>query len=309
MRRQCNKTAAVGLALVLLAGCASTAPGPEAADPAEGGLSAQAPSADDLDPDLLFHALAAERLGAAGNYIEAYGHAHEAALLSDNPDLARQAVSLAMRVGNWEGVTTSARRWRQLDEESSAAEQLIVLGLMNQAEFESAARELAPILRAAEDRAEAWREVTLLIASAERDDNALAVMDALVERMPETDESQVLESRSLLLWQMGRPEEAFELARSAAEGSEDTDRLIWAAQLAAANDDFEAALELYQNARAVDPDNARLALAQAEVLRQMDREADAIELLRTVPESTATLYSLGLYQYEAEDLEGARQSW
>ena len=194
------------------------------------------PDAQDLDPDLMFHVLAAERLSADGNFFEAYGHAYEAALLSDNSDLARQAASLAMRVGDWAGVTQSARRWRQLDQDSNAAQQLIILGLINQGQRVAAAREIEPNFNSAEpsstvERTMTWRDAAMLIASAEDDEDALATMDALVERVADSDPSQVLEARSLLLWQLGQPEAAFDLAREAAEGSENVERLIWAAQL------------------------------------------------------------------------------
>ncbi len=318
MCQQCNKIAALALVVCLLSACTTQERDHDAMNEADSGPSpAQAsgsnrdtpPSADDLDPDLLFHALAAERLSSDGNYTDAYGHAYEAALLSDNPDLARQAVSLAMQVGNWEGVTLAARRWQQLDTDSNAADQLVILGLINQGEADSAAREITPMIRSADDASEAWREVTLLIASAEDDADALAVMDALIERMPDAEAEQVLESRSLLLWQLGQPEAAFELARSAAEGSDNVDRQIWAAQLAAANDDFESALGFYARARELDPDNTQLALAQAEVLRQMERGDDAIALLSASAASTGTLYTLGLYQFEIDDLAGAKASW
>jgi tetratricopeptide (TPR) repeat protein len=312
-RQQRNKSLAVALMIVALTGCAADGgtvrDGRDTADDARSVEASNAPSAENLDPDLLFHALAAERLGSQGNYLEAYGHAYEASLLSEDADLARQAVSLAMRVGYWEGVTQAARRWLQLDPASTAASQLVVLGLINQDQAEAAARELAVMIESADDVAEAWRETTLLMASAELDEQALATMDALAERLPDEDPGRILESRSLLLWQLGQPEAAFDLARRAAEDSNDIDRLVWTAQLAVANEDYEAALEWYRQARRIDAGDAGLALAEAEVLRQMERGDEALELLASVPPSTSTLYTLGIYQFELDDLAAARQSW
>jgi len=311
-RQQRNNSLALALMFLALTACTAGGPvreGQDAAgaDPSAGAESA--PSAENLDPDLLFHALAAERMGSQGNFFEAFEHAYEASLLSDDPDLARQAVSLAMRVGHWEGVTQAARRWLQLDPDSSAASQLVVLGLINQDQPEAAARELAASIESADDAAAAWRDAILLTASAEQDEQALATMDALAERLPDEDPGQVLESRSLLLWQLGRPEAAFDLARSAAAGSSDIDRLVWTAQLAVANEDYDSALDWYRRARRIDSEDPGLALAEAEVLRQMEQGDEALELLASVPPSTSTLYTLGIYQYELDDLEGARRSW
>jgi len=315
-RSQCNTIATLIILLTLLSACASSGSGVSGGS-TDGGSDESiasereedAPSAEDLDPDLLFHVLAAERFSADGNYQDAYGHAYEAAILSDNPDLARQAVGLAMRLDNWAGVTQSARRWRQLDASSDAAAQLVVLGLMNQNQVVAAARELAPQIESAEDRAVAWREAASLMASAESDENALATMEEVITRVDDADPSRLLESRSLLLWQLGEQDAALELALSAANKGGDLEQLVWAAQLAEAGEELETALGLYQRALEVEPDDAQLALAAAELMRELDRAPEAVSLLSSAPESTGTLYTLGLYQFESEDLDQAAQSW
>lgn len=315
-RSQCNTIATLIILLTLLSACASSGSGVSGGS-TDGGSDESiasereedAPSAEDLDPDLLFHVLAAERFSADGNYQDAYGHAYEAAILSDNPDLARQAVGLAMRLDNWAGVTQSARRWRQLDASSDAAAQLVVLGLMNQNQVVAAARELAPQIESAEDRAVAWREAASLMASAESDENALATMEEVITRVDDADPSRLLEGRSLLLWQLGEQDAALELALSAANEGGDLEQLVWAAQLAEAGEELETALGLYQRALEVEPDDAQLALAAAELMRELDRAPEAVSLLSSAPESTGTLYTLGLYQFESEDLDQAAQSW
>jgi len=314
---QCNKIACLILTLILLSACATPRDSEldqsrVKEDTANLGTepgAGRAPTGQDLDPDLLFHVLAAERFSADGNYEQAYEHAYEAAILDDNPDLARHAVSLAMQLDDWAGVTRSARRWRQLDRESTAAAQLVVLGLINQGEVMAAARELALQLELANDSPEAWREAALLIASANDEGDALETMDAVVDRVEGADESRVLESRSLLLWQLGDQERAFDLALSAARDGGDLELLIWAAQLAEANDDPGAALELYAEAMTIDPDDSQLMLARAELLSDLDRTDEAIDLLQSSEPSTDLLYTLGLYQFEAEGIEDARSTW
>ncbi|MFU8831497.1 MAG: tetratricopeptide repeat protein, partial [Wenzhouxiangella sp.] len=120
---------------------------------------------------------------------------------------------------------------------------------------------------------------------------------------------QVLESRSFLMWQLGRTAEALELALDAAEQGGERDHRVWAAQLAAAEDDLELALDLYRQARADNPTDRGLALAEVEILRQMDRTDEAIDFLATMPPDSDVLYTLGSYLYQAGRLEEAEAAW
>jgi len=297
------------LMLTMVIGCASPGSHDTQTDPVDDAEATAGRSAEDLDPDLLFHALAAERMGAAGDLEQALEHALSAAEISDNPDLARQAVSLAMQLEDWDAMEQAAARWLELDSESSAAFQLLVLSEVNSGQFERAARRLADQVGRAADPADGWREAALLLASAAEASSALTTMDAVVERLGPDESEQSLESRSLLLWQLGRSDEALTLARQAVEMEPTPGRLVWAAQLAAANDDLDGALEYYRQARRLDPDDNDLALAEAEVLRLLERNDEALDVLSAQPADTGVLYTLGLYHVESGELEEARQVW
>jgi tetratricopeptide (TPR) repeat protein len=317
MFEQC-KFLMVVVAVGVLAACA-TSPTPDPAQPGDDGDQAgvranealdDVGGADDIDADLLFHVIAAERLGAVGDYHEALDHYLQAARLGDDPDLARQVVSMAMRLRDWATMVDGARRWQELVPDEQAPDQFLVLGWMNLGEVDKAARSLAENISAAEDQRGAWHDAVVLMAAAEEDDVILATMDELVEHLGDrTDRLEVLQARSHLHWQLDQPDQALALALETAELSGERDQLVWAAQLAAADKQLELAHELYRRARQIAPDERDLGLAEAEVLRQMDQPDRAIDVLNAMPADSEVLYTLGSYLYQAERMEEAGDVW
>ncbi len=270
-----------------------------------------APLADgDLDADLLFHVLAAERLVRVGDFEAALEHQLEAARLGTDPDLARQVVGMAINLEDWPAVVDGAQRWQELAPADSAPGRFLALGLVNLGEIDQAASVLSGRIAERDGARAAWREVVMLLAATERDQDALAVMEKVIESSgQEQDPALILEQRSLLLWQLGEVEQALSLAARAAERGEDAQRWVWAAQLATAADEMELALGHYQRARTIDPDDGSLALSMSEVLRQLDRLEEAIDLLKELPEDTDLLYTIGTYQVQAGQNEQALVSW
>ena len=263
-----------------------------------------------VDADLLFHVLAAERLGRVGDFEAAMEHHLEAARLGDDPDLARQVVSMALNLEDWSALVDGAVRWQELAPDDPGPGRFLALGLINLGETERAAAVLAERLADSDEPGPAWRETTMLLAAAEREEDAMAAMDILVREAGEDiDAGLVLENRSLLLWQLGQTDEALDLALQAAEQGDSTRRWVWAAQLASAADEQELALSHYQRARRIDPEDVGLALSEAEILRQLDRLDEAIASLSQLPEDSESLYSLGTYQFQAGQLDAARETW
>lgn len=312
------KSILLALALLSLAGCASVS-GPTTSDDAAGIATQTAigdasdpstPGDEALDADLLFHVLAAERLIAVGEMEEALGHLIDAARLSDDPQMARQAVGMAMRSDQWLALVDAALLWQQMDPEEDAAAQFIALGRINLGAVEEASTDLARLIEASDDPTEAWRDVAALLAAVDQPEDANQTLAILIQRLG-LDEAdiEVLESRSFLAWQQGDIERALDLASQAASMDSTVDRLVWAAQLAAAAENPEAALGLYEKASAIDPGDSSLALSQADVLRQLDRLDDAVAVLSNRSPDTEVLYALGTYQFQAQELDGAAATW
>ncbi len=309
------KPVLLSLGLLALVGCASVN-GPGASSDAVNEIGdtqaaeTVAPGDEALDADLLFHVLAAERLIAVGEFEEALSHLIDAARLSGDPQMARQAVGMAMRSEQWLALVEAALLWQEIDPEEQAAVQFVALARINLGALEEASADLAQWIEAADDPAEAWRDVAALLAAVDSPDDANQTLASMVQILDLEDEAlEVLESRSFLAWQQGDVELALELATLAASRDSSVDRLVWAAQLAVAAEDAEAALALYEQAAMVDPEDSGLAMSQAEVLRQLDRLDEAISVLAGRPPDTELLYALGTYQFQADDIDGAGETW
>lgn len=312
---QC-KLIVVLLAVFMLAGCAATGePEPVEERSVEG--QAATPGDDqprldstDLDSDLLFHVLAAERLGAVGELGEALEHYLEAAEMSEDADLARQVVSLAMRLEDWDSMRQGAIRWEALEPDEPTAVQFRVLSLINLGEVDEAARILHESISQSADPDTAWREAMVLIAAADEEQYALQSMQTLVDLAGDrASQADLLQHRSFLMWQLGHEKQAMDLAMQAAETSDDPDQKVWAAQLAAARDDMNLALDLYRQASALAPEDRDIGLAEVEVLRGLERTDDAIERLAQISPDSDVLYTRATLLMEQDRLDEAREAW
>lgn len=274
------------------------------------GGQAEGDTESELDSELVFHVLAAERLMAVGDFEDALGHYLTAARLGEDIELARQSVRVAMRVSDWERMAEAATLWGELAQEPDAGREFLILARINAGDPELAAELLAESINRAEDAREAWREAVVLLGAADEESRALAVLDALVDTVgEEAVAGHVLESRSFLMWQLGRGEEALRLALLAVDSGGGRDSLVWAAQLAAAEDDLGMALELYRRARENYPDDAALGMAEAEVLRQLERTDEAISLLGSLTPDSEVLYTLGTFLVREDRMDEAAEVW
>jgi tetratricopeptide (TPR) repeat protein len=314
---QCKPLTLIAASL-FLAACASNSDRPASSesdhDRANVGETRSAgeepPNSSDMDSELLFHVLAAERLMAVGDFEDALGHYLTAAHLGEDIEMARQAVRVAMRVSDWERMAEAAALWGELAPGADAGREFLILARINAGAPERAAELLAETINRADDDRQAWREAVVLLGAADDTERAVAVLDALVETLGEDAEAAlVLENRSFLMWQLGRGEEALRLALKAAESDGGREPLVWAAQLAAAEDDLEMALSLYRRARGDHPTDASLGMAEAEVLRQLERTDEAIMVLKELPPDSEVLYTLGTYLVRQERTDEAAAVW
>lgn len=263
----------------------------------------------DVDPEIMFHLMAAERLIGVGDYLGALEQYLDAAEMSHNPEFARQASRIAAQLGQWESALIGTGRWLELDPDSEDAEQIRLLAWLNTGQVEQALDALLNLLARHDDSREGWRRAAMLISASEDDELAIDVMSRLVDRSGTNGaDPEILHIQSVLLWQLGDADRALVLALDAAERSAERKHKLWAAQLAAGVENLDLALEIYRSARLAEPDYVPLALAEAEVLRQLDRTDDAVRLLREMPADSEVLYTLGIYLARSERIEEAEDA-
>lgn len=308
--RQIKAAAASGaVGLMLLAGCAAV---PQQSETPED-QDARA-SYNELDwPEEVSALLAeAERSSHLGDPVSALAHLLEAAYVSGDPELTRQAVAMAWRLNEWEALVEATELWQAADPDAADARRLRALGLLNSGQETEATELMRDWLASAEAdrRPRVWRELGQLLAAAEEEAVAVAVMDALVDADPAAaDEPEILRARSQFKWQLDQSEEALSLALEAAERSGEREHLVWAAQLSTAFDQYEQALDLYRQARLEAPDEVTLGLSEAEMLRQLDRLEEALEVLAGLDDDLDVLFSRASYQQLAGMEVQARESW
>lgn len=310
---QCKLFTAAGL-LLLLAACAGTPQGNEAESvPESEPASLPEPGDEQLvgtDPEVVFHVMAAERLIGIGEYRDALDQYLEAALISEDEELAMQVARLAGRLGEWEVALVGAERWLTLEPGSRDGAQIRLLAWLNTGQTERAVDGLVELLEGHDNEQEGWRRATLLLSAVEDDEQALETMERLVERTGrDALEPEILHLQSVLYWQIGDSDNALELAEAAATESGERKHRVWVAQLAAEIGELETAKEWYRLARVDEPDYAPLALAEAELLRRLGHDDEAVELLRGITPDDDVLYTLGVYLVHMERIEEAEEVW
>lgn len=291
----------------VLVACATTQPADEA-------LVREAPAETDpeqegVDPEVLFHFLAAERLGAAEQGEEALQEYLEEAQLSDDPEISEEITRLAVSVGAWDVAAIGAERWRELAPDDLMPRMFLIRSRLELEDSGAATRELLGLLDAEEDQSLAWQQVAALLAQAPEDALALEIMDRLVEKTASADRPDAMWGQSVLAWRLDDLARAIELGEAAALLSNDVDQLVWTAQLAVGDAQYERALELYRRARESEPDNAEIQLAIAETLRSLERFDEAHALLENMPADSNVLYTRGFYLVEDERLDEAAGVW
>lgn len=262
-----------------------------------------------VDPDVLFHVLAAERMGAAIQSPDALDHYLEAARLSSDPGVAEQATRMALGIPDWEAAIIGARRWRELDPDAVTPWQVLASAHLQLGAGDAAVSSLNGLLDRVIDTEAAWRQVAALLGVAPDAGMARVIMQTLIDERDGMEGPEAVWGQSLLAWRLDDLEQAIRLAEIAAERSGQRRHLVWAAQLQVADDDLEQALVWYTQARDTAPDDVELSLATAEVLHRLERTDEALALLADLPPGTESLYTRGMYLAETGRLAEARAVW
>lgn len=288
--------------MAALAGCAATGNKDDA--PTEA-----APEQEISDREALVHILAAEQLGVGDESEESLGRHLEAARASDDPGRAEEVTRLAASVGAWEVAAGGATRWRELAPEASGPQFFLIRAWLELEDAEAAAAELEALIAGADDTELAWQQAAAMLAQAPDDEFAMDVMDRLMKRAGGAERAGALWGQSVLAWRLDDLPRALELGEAAARESDDLDQLLWTAQLAAGQEEYERSLDLYRRALEVDPDNVEARLAMAEIMRELEQFDQARALLEAMPDDTEVLYTLGMYLVEDGLEEEAGTVW
>jgi len=229
--------------------------------------------------------------------------------LTEDPFAARQAAQLASALEDWPAVIAAAERWQALAPDSASAAQLAVIAELRRGVIEAAVARFRADLLAAPDDNESWQTAVAVFAAGESADVSRAALAALLEATGPHPEGFARLQQSRMAWQLGERETALELAGEAVAGRETYPALVWQARLARELAFPELALQALRRASALRPEARQAALAESELLREMGRDAEALEVLAGLEEDAEVLYTIGALQFELGQTARAGATW
>lgn len=272
-------------------------------------VAIEVPEADlpPTDPDVVYHVLAAEVLGTDGDFSGAASEYLEAALKSEDPEIAERAARVAVSAGEWQMVALASDRWAMLEPTSLDARELAAGSRLREGDFAGAEYQLARILElTASDQDHGWRIVTALLAPVNDQARANKVLDRLLEQFDGGLNASALFARSRLAANFGELEQAFELADQAIKlDPQRADVLAWSGRLAVNLGDETLALSRYQQAWEADSADVQIAMAYAELLKRNNSLMSAQKVLARLPDTPDMRFARIIFALDGGDKDGA----
>jgi len=300
--------------MLLTTACSSVqeSPSTQGADtgpiPAE--LTASVASDSELpatDSDVMYHVFSAEVIGAEGDFSGAATEYLEAALISEDPEIAERAARIAVSAGEWQMVALASDRWALLDPTSLDAHELAAGSRLREGDYVGAGYQLARILElTGSDQTHGWRIVTALLAPANDQVRANKVLDNLLKEFDAGSNVDALLARSQLAARNRELEKATELIDMAvALETSRPDLYAWSGRLAVSRGNQTLALKHYRQAWQLKPDDQIIAMAYAELLKRNGDLTTAQTVLAQLPDKPEMRFARIIFALDAGDRKGA----
>lgn len=270
----------------------------------EGGSEAEFPP---TDMDVMYHVFSAEVLGVDGDFSGAAAEYLEAALKSDDPEIAERAAKIAISAGEWQMVTLAADRWAMLDPDNLDARELAAGSRLREGDYAGAEFQLARILElTADDQEKGWRLVISLLTYVDDQERANKILDRLLAESGGGSNTSALFARSRLAANFGDLQQALDLVDQAIKlEPERADLLAWSGRLAVNLGDQMLALSRYQQAWEIEPQDEKIAMVYAELLKRNDELKTAQQVLAQLPDTPDMRFTRIIFAMDAGDTESA----
>ncbi len=304
------------LAALLLSACASGAqPSSQAAaedttnnEPSSATQNIPISERERTDEEVMYRVFAAEYHGSEGDLEGAVGEYLEAALRSDDPQIARRATRVAYAAEAWQQASMAADRWSILEPDSISAHESAAVAMMLVGDFLGGEYQLSKILDLMEDTTEAWLLVANVLAQAAGPEQADGMLEQLLTTRGTADDATALFVRSHLAARLQDLNRAFEMARQAVElKPEQVEYLSWAGRLALNLKLTETGLEYVRRAWRVAPDNHDLSLGFADLLARNGHEEEARTVMSEMPQSPDVMLSRILFELASKKRTAAEK--
>ena len=259
------------------------------------------------DPDVMYHVLSAEVLGSDGDVSGAAAAYLEAALISEDPEIAERAARVAVSAGEWQMVVLASDRWAMLDPSSLDARELAAGSRLREGDYAGAEYQLARILELTSTTPElGWRVVIALLAPVDDKSRADKILNRLLEEFDGGSDVSALFARSRLAASFGDLEEAFDLADRAIKiEPKRADILAWSGRLAVNLGNNTLAISRYQRAWEADPENEQIAMSYAELLKRNGNLTTAQNVLAQLADTPEMRFARIIFAMDGGDRDNA----
>ncbi len=268
---------------------------PSTSDAAESGAGADPieppgdtiPAAPDASDEVAYKVWAAEIFGQEGQMEKASAEYLAAALMSDDPEIARRATEVAVAAQAWPVAAMAADRWTVLAPDDLEAREAAARALLVGGDYVRAELQLLALLERLEETPwGGWQRMPPLLSSGRNADRLLEVIDHLETERNDQNNPYARYARSRVLARASDFEAAYALAQEAVElGPNEAELHTWAARLSLTQRDRAQAAYHYRAAWRLDPTDRDRALAYAELLRQAGEPQEAVEVLAALPDT------------------------
>ncbi|MEX2487979.1 MAG: tetratricopeptide repeat protein [Pseudomonadales bacterium] len=262
-----------------------------------------------FDKETLYLLLAAEFAGYRGQYDVAMSNYVKATQSTQDPGIAERATRLASYLKRDDAARQTARVWAQTDPDNLDAHRHAADQLMKAGRLEEAMTHMEAIKRlggSANFDVFAYRAANL---DPEGRDALLDAMTRLLEDYP--GDQQLMFSRAVLLEQVGRYEEAVQVADELLAKKQDVNFIILKVNGLKQLNRADEAVDFLASAVDSMPENRRLRLVYARHLFAADRLKDAAaqyeHVLEESPDDGDILFALALISMEQQDDHATRK--
>jgi tetratricopeptide (TPR) repeat protein len=271
---------------------------------------AEPPAEIDLkptDPEVMNHVFAAELLGSEGDFSGAAAEYLEAALISDDPQIAERATRVAISAGEWQMVALASDRWAMLNPASLEAREMAAGSRLREGDYVGAEYRLAQILElTADSPAHGWKVVTALLAPASDQARANKVLESLLQQFDAGSNADAQFARSQFAARLGDLDQAMELADAAiALAPGRADLLAWSGRIAVNMGRNELALERYRQAWLATPQDLQVAMSYAELLKRQGDAGAGLDVLAQLPDTPEMRFARIVFALDAGDRASA----
>jgi len=318
------RAALLCLGVLTLAACAAMR-GPDGAGPDNGKTSKPQESpasrgsmtngagetpAEPLTKKVLYDVLLAEIAGQRGRLDVAAPHYLQAALESSDPRVAERAVQIAAFAKEYKTALRAAHHWLELDPSSVEARKVIVALSLKTGDLEEVVTQLDYLIGAAGNRKQGFQQATAVLARHANKAEALAAMEQLAGRYPDSPPAHLAVSRLALL--AGEPERALSAVDAGLQMQPDlVSAVVLKAQIQISMDRKPQATDTLAKAVARRPDHADLRFAYGRLLLDggdlQGAKKQFGEVIRLEPDNNDAVFSLALLELETGDLKPAEQ--